>query len=221
MSWMNIARGLKVIALVLFLTPWLVVSCQGSPLIEASGIDLITGDLEPPADSPLSGLAAQAEGQAQLDLAEPPGEDVAPAEPDRPGSDVLEAGRWWALAGALLIAVALVLGLVLKPARQAATAALAASALALAAIGGGMAWTVSEFKAELRQALNDAPAEAPDDEFSQLGRTMAAGIAGAIQIEVKIGYWLTLLALGLGAGATFMAMSGGALPRVTLGPRDG
>lgn len=221
MTWMNIARGLKVIALVLFLTPWLVVSCQGSPLIEASGIDLITGDLEPPADSPLGGLAAQAEGQAQLDLAEPPGEDVASAEPDRPGSGVLEAGRWWALAGALLIAAALILGLVLKPARQAARAALAASALALAALGGGMAWTVSEFKAELRQALNDAPAEAPDDEFSQLGRTMAAGVAGAIQVEVKIGYWLALIALGLGMGATFMAMSGRSMPTVTVEPRDG
>ena len=221
MTWLNIARGLKVIALVLFLTPWLVVSCQGSPLIEASGIDLITGDLEPPADSPLGGLAAQAEGQAQLDLAEPPGEDVASAEPDRPGSGVLEAGRWWALAGALLIAAALILGLVLKPARQAARAALAASALALAALGGGMAWTVSEFKAELRQALNDAPAEAPDDEFSQLGRTMAAGVAGAIQVEVKIGYWLALIALGLGMGATFMAMSGRSMPTVTVEPRDG
>lgn len=221
MSWMNIARGLKVLALVLFLTPWLVVSCQGSPLIEASGIDLITGDLEPPADSPLSGLAAQAEAQADLDLAQPPGENVGAAQPDRPGSEVLEAGHWWALAGALLIAAALILGFALRPARQAATAALAASTLALVAIGGGMAWTVSEFKAELRQALNDAPAEAPDDEFSQLGRTMAAGIAGAIQIEVKIGYWLTVLALGLGVGATFLAMSGGALPRVTVGPRDG
>lgn len=218
---MNLARGLKVIALVLFLTPWLVVSCQGSPLIEASGVDLITGDLEPPADSPLAGLAAQAQGQAELDLAEPSGEDLQAAEPDRPGSDVLEAGRWWALAAALLIVAALALGFVLRPARLATTAALAASALAFAALGGGMAWTVSEFRAEIRQALNDAPAEAPDDEFSQLGRTMAAGIAGAIQIEVKLGYWLSLIALGLGTGATFMAMSGRPMPQVTVGPRDG
>ena len=146
MSWMNVARGLKVLALVLFLTPWLVVSCQGTPLIEASGMDLISGDLEPPADSPLGGLAA---------------------------------------------------------------------------LGGGMAWTVSEFKAELRQALNETPAEAPDDQFSQFGQTMAAGLAGAIQIEVKFGYWLALIALGFGAGATFMAMNGAVLPRVTVGPRDG
>jgi hypothetical protein len=221
MSWMNVARGLKVLALVLFLTPWLVVSCQGTPLIEASGMDLISGDLEPPADSPLGGLAAQAEAESQRDLTVPPEGGGEASDPERPGAGVLEAGRWWALAGALLIVVALGAGLLLKPARRAATVALAASMLALAALGGGMAWTVSEFKAELREALNEAPAEAPDDEFSQFGRTMAAGVAGAIQIEVKFGYWLALIALGLGAGATFMAMNGAVLPQITTGPRDG
>ena len=221
MSWMNVARGLKVLALVLFLTPWLVVSCQGTPLIEASGMDLISGDLEPPADSPLGGLAAQAEAENELELTTPPEGGVEASEPERPGAGVLEAGRWWALAGALLIAASLALGILLKPARQAATAALAASVLALAALGGGMAWTVYEFKAELRQALNETPADAPDDQFSQFGQTMAAGLAGAIQIEVKFGYWLALIALGLGAGATFMAMNGAVLPRVTVGPRDG
>lgn len=221
MTWMNMARGLKVIALVLFMTPWLVVSCQGSPLIEASGMDLITGDLEPPADSPLGGLAAQAEVESQTELTAPPGGELDVGATDRPGSGVLEAGRWWALAGAILSVVALGAGLLVKPARQAATAALAASVLALVVLGGGMAWTVSEFKAELRQALNEGPAAAPDDEFSQFGRTMAAGVAGAIQIEVKLGYWLALIALGLGAGATYMARSGAVLPKVTVGPRDG
>ena len=221
MSWMNIARGLKVLGLVVFLTPWLVVSCQGSPLSEASGVDLISGDLEPPADSPLGGLAAQAEAEHQIDLTSPPEGGVEAGETERPGAGVLEAGRWWVLAGGALVVAALVLGFVLKPARQAAAAALAASVLALAALGGGMAWTVSEFKAELREALDEAPAEAPDDEFAQFGRTMAAGIAGAIQIEVKLGYWLALIALGLGAGASFMAMNGAVLPRVTVGPRDG
>lgn len=221
MSWMNVARGLKVLALVLFFTPWLVVSCQGSPLIEASGVDLITGDLEPPSDSPLGGLAQQAQAQAELDLTDPPGEAVEPAQSDRPGSDVLEAGRWWALAGAGLIVVALVAGLVVKPVRKAATAALAVSALALAVLGGGMAWTVSEFKAELREAISDAPAPGADDQFSQFGQTMAAGLAGAIEIEVQLGYWLAMIVLALGAGATFMTMTGRPMPRVTAGPRDG
>lgn len=221
MSWMNIARGLKVLALVLFLTPWLVVSCQGSPLIEASGMDLIAGDLEPPQDSPLAGLAAGSRVQADLELTEPPGEAIEPSRPDRPGSDVLEAGRWWALAGALLIGAALMLGAVLRPVRKAAAAALAASALALVALGGGMAWTVSEFKAELREAISDGPAPGADDQFSQFGQTMAAGLAGAIQIEVRFGYWLTLVALGLGAAASLMAAAGRSVPRITVGPRDG
>lgn len=221
MSWMNVARGLKVIALVLFLTPWLVVSCQGSPLIEASGIDLIMGDLEPPADSPLGGLAAQAEQESQVDLTVPPEGGIEAGASERPGSGVLEAGRWWALAGAVLIAVALVLGLLLRPARRGAAAALGAGVLALGALGGGMAWTVNEFEAEMREAVSEAPSDAPDDQFSQFGRTMAAGLVGAIQIEVKLGYWLVLAALGLGCAATFLAMGDRPMPRVTVGPRDG
>lgn len=221
MNWMNVARGLKVIALVLFLTPWLVVSCQGSPLIEASGLDLITGDLAPPEDSPLGGLAAQAERENQIELTAPPGEDVEAGAPERPGSGVLEAGRWWALGGALLIAAGLIAGFVLQPARKAALAATVAGILALGVLGGGMAWTVSSFKAEMREAMNEGPAPEADDQFSQFGRTMAAGLVGAIQIEVRYGYWLALAALGLGTGAAFLAMRGTPLPRVTVGPRDG
>lgn len=43
MNWLNIARAAKVLALVAFVLPWLVVSCNGTPLAEASGIDLVTG----------------------------------------------------------------------------------------------------------------------------------------------------------------------------------
>src|SRR5690606_33848084 len=36
----------KVVALLAFLMPWLVVSCQGTPLASASGLDLATGSVK-------------------------------------------------------------------------------------------------------------------------------------------------------------------------------
>ena len=46
MNWMNIARVAKVVALLAFLMPWLVVSCQGAPLASATGLDLATGSIK-------------------------------------------------------------------------------------------------------------------------------------------------------------------------------
>jgi len=46
MNWMNIARVAKVVALLAFVLPWLVVSCNGTPLAEASGLDLVTGGVK-------------------------------------------------------------------------------------------------------------------------------------------------------------------------------
>jgi hypothetical protein len=210
MNWMNLARAAKVIALVLFLTPWLVVSCQGSPMIEASGLDLITGDVQPSQDGMMAGFMEQAEAQAEATGEAPDGDAASPS------GGILEDGRWWALAGAVLIALGLVLGFVLRPARAAAMGAVAAGVLALAALGGGMAWTDHAFDEEKRQALEAQPGG--DTEMDQFGRNMAAGVAAAIQMEVKPGYWGTLAALGLSVLAAFMAMNGAGMPRITLGP---
>ena len=213
MGWMNIARVFKVLALVLFLTPWLVVSCQGSPLIEASGLDLITGDLEPSRDSPLGSMMAQAEADSASTG------DAVGEEQGQPGAGVLEDGRWWVMLGGGLIVLALVLGIVLRPLKTAALGAMAAGALALATLGGGMAWTVHEFRAELREAADQAPAR--DDQFSQFGRSMAAGVAGGISIDVRWGFWMTSLALLLGIAAAGRTALGLGLPKITVGPREG
>ena len=51
MSWSVLARVGKVVALLGFLLPWLVVSCQGSPMLTASGLDLAVGHASGPAAS--------------------------------------------------------------------------------------------------------------------------------------------------------------------------
>jgi len=205
MTWMNIARGFKVIALVLFLAPWLLVSCQGSPLIEASGLQLITGDLEPSQDSPFGAMVAQSERETATLV--PPGDD-------EPGMASIENGRWWALAGAVLITVGMGLGLALRPSRRAALAASVATLLAMAVLGGGMVWTVESFKSELREAADQAPTGT--DKFSQFGRTMAAGVIGGIAIDVRWGFWMTELALLMATVAAGLAATGQTLPRVSV-----
>ncbi|MBN8553439.1 MAG: hypothetical protein J0L52_11160 [Caulobacterales bacterium] len=205
MSWMNLARTFKVVALVLFLTPWLVVSCQGSPLIEASGLDMITGDLEPSRDSSMGAMLAQAGAEAGA------GGLARSETPEEPGEGPLEEASWWVMLGAGLIAAALVLGLVLRPARRAAAAAAVASLLAFVTLGAGMGWTVHEFKSELRAATE--PPQAGTGEAEQFGRTMAAGFVGGIAIDVRWGFWMTELALLLATAAAGLAATGRSMPR--------
>lgn len=42
-SWIWLARVAKVAALLLFFVPWLAVSCNGQPLVEATGWQMVTG----------------------------------------------------------------------------------------------------------------------------------------------------------------------------------
>lgn len=52
-STLNLARIAKVVALVGFLLPWVLVSCSGEPVGQLSGIDLATGGLTTPDSSAL------------------------------------------------------------------------------------------------------------------------------------------------------------------------
>jgi len=202
MSWMNVARVAKVLAILMFLLPWLVVSCNGSPLAEASGLNLAIGKMEPAADSPLSGLM-EAGKAADADQ---PSRETAQVE----DSEGVSNARLWVPGGAVLIVLALVLGFVLRPANRAAWGAFAGAAAALVVLGGGMAWTTQAFKAEMKKEMAEQSQGASDFEREMSG--LAASMANAIRLEVKPGYWLTLIFLGLGAGAALMAAQGRAFP---------
>ena len=106
MSLINLARGLKLVALLFFLLPWVTVSCADQTLISMSGVDLATGSIT--AHNPITGEAGH-----------PPGS----GDPD-----------WPVLIGALLIAGAFLLGFLL-PRAQAAIVSIAALAGAAALIG--------------------------------------------------------------------------------------
>lgn len=57
LNWTNILRGAKVIALVGFLLPWLVVSCQGTEVTSATGMDLALGRIDAPHGQDDGGVA--------------------------------------------------------------------------------------------------------------------------------------------------------------------
>ena len=78
-----------------------------------------------------------------------------------------------------------------------------------------MAWTVEAFKAELRDAAEQSPSDGAADEMAQFGRTVAAGFIGGIDIEVRWGYWLMIVSLGLGVVAAGLAATGRTLPQPT------
>ncbi len=105
LSLANIARGLKLVALLLFFLPWVTVSCADQTLVSMSGLDLATGSVT--AHNPMTG-----------EIERPP--DL--GEPDFP-----------VLIAAILIAAALVLSFVLKRG-QAALASIGALAAAAALI---------------------------------------------------------------------------------------
>ena len=105
LSLANLARGLKLVALLLFVLPWVTVSCADQTLVSMSGLDLATGSVT--AHNPLTGQTTRPPGSGQ---------------PDFP-----------VLIAAILIAAALVLSFVLRR-RQAALAVIGALAAAAALI---------------------------------------------------------------------------------------
>src|SRR4051794_14711975 len=59
-SMSNLARIAKVIALLLFVLPWVTISCAEQPLITMSGIDLATGHVV--MHNPMTGAAESPPG---------------------------------------------------------------------------------------------------------------------------------------------------------------
>jgi hypothetical protein len=98
----NLARIAKVVALLLFILPWVTISCAETPLITMSGVDLVTGHVT--MTNPMTG-ATEA----------PPGADH---------------GEWLVIIGAVLILLSLAATFLLKGARGALVGAIGSAAAA-------------------------------------------------------------------------------------------
>jgi hypothetical protein len=62
----NLAHGLKLAALLLFLLPWVTVSCAEQTLVSLSGMDLATGSVT--VTNPMTGQSATPPGSGETDL---------------------------------------------------------------------------------------------------------------------------------------------------------
>lgn len=62
----NLARGAKGVALLLFLLPWVTISCQGQELASFSGFNLATGSVSVP--HPMTGAAEAPPGGGERDI---------------------------------------------------------------------------------------------------------------------------------------------------------
>lgn len=182
MNWVNFARVGKVVALLAFLLPWLVVSCNATPIVSATGLELVTGSVkalneQAPQDSSPHLWAVAALVLIALGLVL---------------SFVLKPVRNAAAA----------MG-------GAAAAALAILAVGMFLTIGGIK---SQMMEETPGSADAASASADNPFGGDFEANMREAMAQAIKVETKFGYWLSLIALAGAGGAAFMAFSGRSAP---------
>jgi len=187
MNFLMLARVAKLVALLGFILPWVVVSCSGTEILQATGIQLMTGDMQPTAAFEQAQAQSQSSGGSENDG----------PEPSIP-----------AIAAFSAIAIGLLLSLVTKG------RAAAGAIMITAAAGLGLSYyAVDKLESDLSRSMQ----ESANQGQSQSGSPFASGgpspsqMGAAFQVEEKEGYWLTMGALGA-AVILALLMLGAAAP---------
>ena len=190
MDFNALARLAKLVALLGFLLPWVVVSCSNTEILSATGLQLMTGDIHP---------AGFADAQQSGD--------------DKPDPNPL------VIALFVLIVVAVGASLVTK-ARVASAillvGALGGVGLAFYTIEDMRAGF--ERQVEKRQhdsAARDSGGFLAPEQANQL----QAQVAGMIRIEKQEGFWVTVIALAAAALMALLALTGIRLTAAPAPPR--
>jgi len=218
----TLARLAKVIALIGFALPWVVVSCSNSEIARGNGFEMMIGQLhmseqassqmQPPQMTPDSSFAApnapspENGADAALDSADASADSAAPAA-EEGASD--ERQPEWLLIGAFAaILLGLLASLVLR--KRIAGGALFAGALA----GIILSYAAIE---HLRSVTTDALVEQQMDQQGQspgpdpgadadmaaqmqaaadeMQRSMRESIVAQLQVKREVGFWMTIIAL--------------------------
>lgn len=182
MSWINFARIGKVVALLAFVLPWLVVSCNATPIVSATGLEMVTGSVK--------ALSEQAPQDSSPHL-------------------WAVAGLVLIALGLVLSFVLKPVRNAAAAAGGAAAAALVILAIGMFLTIGGIKTKMAE---ETGEQAASAPASADNPFGGDFEASMRDAMAQAIKVETKFGYWLTLVALLGASGAAFMAFSGRVSP---------
>jgi len=146
MDYLLLARVAKVVSLLGFVLPWVTVSCSGTELFQATGIQMMTGDIEP------SGALQQA--QANTD----------DAEPSLP-----------VIAACAVIVLGLVAGFLTKG-RTSAGVMLGGAAVAMALSYFAIAHMRTELMREANQPQGEQNAYVSSEQQLELQRTIASQI---------------------------------------------
>jgi hypothetical protein len=191
----NLARAAKVLALLLFLLPWVTVSCSQAAMNRAAGQAGASGGPAMPASSdiPLAkGTGLQlATGSVSMVTDGMPQREGGPPAPDLKA----ELG---VIVGAVLILLALAASFLLKGG-MGAVAAIAGCVLAVVALCYSVFMHVPQMAREAFAASGNTPGGGS-------GGPSSAQLAEIIQVRAEIGFWLTILALVAAIVLNFMAM---------------
>jgi hypothetical protein len=166
----TLARVAKLVALLAFALPWILVSCSGNEIAHGNGLELMTGHLQP--SQQIADLQTQsgASDQAQRGLG--------------------KAGPEYILIAAFAcIALGLVLSFVLK-ARGAAMTMLATSVLAIALCFGAFA----HITYAMNQAFEHQERKGEGGE-NALRRALGEQMQSSLRVEKQEGFWVTIIAL--------------------------
>ena len=197
---MNIVRIAKVVALLAFVLPWAAISCNGTDLATASGIELIQGTMSenPQASEQMAAaMGMPAEMSTSTDSSTTEGSTGAPD---------MEMNIF-----ALGAAIVTVLGLALTFMGRIAPIATLVTSLVAAGLVYGAVW---QFKQEIMKSdmAQEQGGGAPESPFGPGTGDMAAmNQMGANMVnelvQERIGFWLAIGGLLVAAGASGIALA--------------
>lgn len=194
---MNIVRIAKVVALLAFVLPWAAISCSGTDLATASGIELIQGTMS---ENP----QAAEQFAASMGM---PGGGTTSQEPMTPPQMEMNV---FALGAAIVIIVGLALTFL---GRIAPVAALVTSLVAAGLVYGAV-WQFRQeiVKSDMAQEQGggapptsvsmDNPFAADMGAMNQMGANMVNEL-----VQERIGFWLAIGGLLVAAGASGIALA--------------
>ncbi|HYD86298.1 MAG TPA: hypothetical protein VEA80_02385 [Vitreimonas sp.] len=166
----QLARVGKFVALLGFLLPWVTVSCSGTEILTATGVQLMTGD--PQLAGPLEGMA-----ESQREDAEP---------------SIITIVAFAVAAIGLLVSLA-------SRSRTAAAAMLATSLLAAGLSYFSIENMRQEMRRELTNETSQQQPEENPFFSAEQQQQMSQAMASSIRVVEEEGYYLTLVSLLLAA----------------------
>lgn len=173
-----IARIAKLVALLAFFLPWILVSCSGNEIAHGSGWDMMVGHLQP--SDQIDGLQAQF------------GNEHSQQQMDRPAPEI------FAIAAFAVIVLGLLVSFAIK--RRAAAGVMLATSL----FGIGLSFGAFE---HIKSVMHEQVEHAERKQHNSLGIDLGGSVESAVRFEKQEGFWVTIIALAIAATMSGAALT--------------